>query len=440
MNTTNDAATVTSTVSGNSDITLLAQATTPEATVAAPAAAAAAAAPGLGTITGATAGVTVVRAGNQIPVDSAMNLLEGDKVVVPKDGSANVTFPGSKPGQIPINGVFSGGSEAVIGLSNPASGIQQVTVDMVQGDLFVVPQEVLERDSVAVRKKSSGGGAGLAALGLLGLAGLAGLGKDDENGTAGPAGPAGDPGLPGPTGPAGEPGTPGATGAAGPGIGILDQNFLDTVSGATGNALDPVVGTGGLAGDTGTLDNLLAGVLVDQNGLLLNTDALGGGGLPGGDLLGGDLLGGLLGGGLPSLPGVPALPGVQASDLGSLASTDALSAITDLPGQLGGILGGGSEGLPVVGGLLDGVLGSVNPGLSASATGGEALPGLLAPVTSLLDVGGLPVLGSLTSLIPGSVAVETPDASAPASPLPLSSVLSILETLPLSGLLNAAAP
>ena len=388
MTTSIDAANVTSTVSGNSDITLLAQATAPEATVAAPAAApAAAAAPGLGTITGATAGVKVVRGGNEIPVDSALNLLEGDKVVVPKDGSANVTFPGGKPGQIPINGVFSGGSEAVIGLSNPASGIQQVTVDMVQGDLFVVPQEVLERDSVAVRKKSSGGGAGLAALGLLGLAGLAGLGKDDENGTPGPTGPSGDPGVVGPTGPSGE---PGATGPAGPGLGILDQNFLDTVSGATGNALDPVVGTGGLAGDTGTLDNLLAGVLVDQNGLLLNTDALGGGlpGLPGADgltgLLDGTPLGGLLGGGLPALPGLPGIPGLQSANL-----TDVIPSAGGLD-VLTGLLptAGGAEGLPVVGGLLDSV---------TSVGGGEGgVTGLLAPVTSLLDVGGgIPVLGGL---------------------------------------------
>lgn len=429
MNTSNDAATLTTTVAENSDTTLLAQAAAPEAAAAAtPAAATApavAAAPGLGTITGATAGVTVVRAGNQIPVDSAMNLLEGDKVIVPKDGSANVSFPGSKPGQIPINGVFSGGSEAVIGVSNPASGIQQVTVDMVQGDLFVVPQEVLERDSVAVRKKSSGGGAGLAALGLLGLAGLAGLGKDDENGTAGPAGPAGEPGPIGATGAAGE---PGATGAAGPGLGILDQNFLDTVSGATGNALDPVVGTGGLAGDTGTLDNLLAGVLVDQNGLLLNTDALGGDGLPGlpgtdalTGLLDGTPLGGLLGGGLPALPGLPGVPGLQSANLTDvIPSAGGLDVLTGLLPSAGG-----AEDLPVVGGLLNSV---------TSIGGGEGgLTGLLAPVTSLLDVGGgIPVLGGL---IPGAEPADS-GAAAPASPLPLSSVLGLLEGLPVGGLLS----
>lgn len=439
MNTSNDAATVTSAVAGNSDITLLAQATTPEAAaVATPAAAtpAAAAAPGLGTITGATAGVTVLRAGNQIPVDSAMNLLEGDKVVVPKDGSANVSFPGSKAGQIPINGVFSGGSEAVIGLSNPASGIQQVTVDMVQGDLFVVPQEVLERDSVAVRKKSSGGGGlGLAALGLLGLAGLAGLGKDDEEGATGPTGPAGDLGQPGPTGAAGEPGTPGATGAPGPGLGVLDQNFLDTVSGLTGNALDPVVGTGGLAGDTGTVDNLLAGVLVDQNGLLLNTDALGGGGLPGGDLLGGDLLGGLLGGGLPTLPGVPALPGIPTLQASGLDG----SSLTALPTQLSDILSTGPSGVPVVGGLLDGILGATNPSAAATLTGGEAVSSLI-PSTALLS--DMPLLGSLTSLIPGSAsaAADSGGVEATPSPLPLNSVQTLLTDLPLVSVLGGLLP
>lgn len=431
MTTSIDAANVTSTVSGNSDITLLAQATAPEATVAAPAAAQTApAAPGLGTITGATAGVKVVRGGNEIPVDSALNLLEGDKVVVPKDGSANVTFPGGKPGQIPINGVFSGGSEAVIGLSNPASGIQQVTVDMVQGDLFVVPQEVLERDSVAVRKKSSGGGAGLAALGLLGLAGLAGLGKDDGEGSPGPQGPQGAQGTPGTPG---TPGEPGATGPAGPGLGILDQNFLDTVSGATGNALNPVVGVGGLAGDTGTLDNLLAGVLVDQNGLLLNTDALGGGGLPGlpgadglTGLLDGTPLGGLLGGGLPALPGLPGVPGLQSSNItDALPGAGSLDVLTSLPTQLTGLLpsAGGADGVPLVGGLL---------GSLPSADGGVGgVSSILAPVTELLDLGsGVPVLGSL---VPGGAAQGA--GLDVASPLPLSSVLGLLNSLPTTGLL-----
>lgn len=355
------------------DVTLLAQA--------APATAAAAPAlSGLGVITGATNGVEIVRGGSRIPVDSTQQLLAGDRVVVPKDGSANVTFPGPGANKTPLNGVFSGGTDAVIGVKTLAPGVEQVTVDVVSGDLFIAAPDAADAASVAVKKKGAAGaagdGLGLAALGLLGLAGLAGLlsnsddGNDGASGGTGPAVPTGPtgpgptdptgpaiptgptgpsvptgptgPAIPtGPTGPTGDPtgptGSTGPTGATGPtadptgptgstgptadptgpsggtgsGFGLLNQGLLDTVNGLVGGALSAVVGAGGLVGDTGAVDSLLAGALTGQDGLILPVN----GGLPG---LPGD------GGGLPGLPGGAGVGG--------------------LPGL--------GDGLPLVGGLL----------------------------------------------------------------------------------------
>lgn len=388
---------------------LLAQATT-ETAAAAAGAGGAAAAPALAVLTGASAGVEIVRGGSRIPVTSEQVLQVGDKVLVPKDGSANVVFPSPGGNKAPLTGVFSGGTEAVIGVRPLAAGVDQVQVDMVSGELFMGATDAQDIASVAVKKAGSAGlaGAGLGVLGLLGLAGLArdngddgdsgsGTGTPGADGAAGPAGPAGAAGPSGPAGADGADGADGAAGAAGESFGLVDQQLLDTVN--AGGSLDPVVGVGGLAGDTGPLDSLTSGALVDNRGLVLDTGAAGGGlgGLPGGSDPTGALTGllGGLGGGLPT--GATAVGGDAGGVpvLGGLLTEGAPLAAVE------GLLGGAAlptDGAGALTGTVTGLLGSA----PALPVGGEA-PALpldtgalasitsLAPVTQILSLGQLPL-------------------------------------------------
>ncbi|MES2424214.1 MAG: hypothetical protein V4562_07285 [Pseudomonadota bacterium] len=157
------------------------------AAIAAPEAVAAPAS--LGTLSGATAGTQIIRGDARIPVDGSANLMAGDRVLVPQGGSANVTFPGPTPNKAPMNGVLSGGADALIGVKQLTPGVEQVVVDLAAGDLFMaLPDELADAASVAVRKKAAASAGsifdslGLAALGLGGLAALSSGGGSSDSG------------------------------------------------------------------------------------------------------------------------------------------------------------------------------------------------------------------------------------------------------------------
>ena len=96
---------------------------------------------GVGTISGATDGVQIIRGGQQIGVTGEQALLAGDRVIVPEGGSANVSFPGSGANEAPLAGTFTGGTDATIGTTPQPGGGQQVTVDLAAGDLVVTPDD-----------------------------------------------------------------------------------------------------------------------------------------------------------------------------------------------------------------------------------------------------------------------------------------------------------
>ena len=132
--------------------------------------------PTSGVLSGASKGVEIVRDGARIPVDAATALQVGDRVVVPDGGTANVAFPASAANPNPLIGVFSGGSDAVIGVKSLAPGVDQVVVDLAAGDFVVAPPDMTQiESSLLVRKKGAVADVGgwLLPLGLLGLAGAA---------------------------------------------------------------------------------------------------------------------------------------------------------------------------------------------------------------------------------------------------------------------------
>jgi hypothetical protein len=132
---------------------------------------------GLGSLSNATPGTVVMRDGVKIPVDGSQTLMAGDRVMVPDGGHANVLFPGSASNKAPLAGVFTGGTDATIGSTKLAGGLEQVNVDVASGDLQVTPPDSdADAAALAVTKKlSAGSGIGLGefALGALGAVGLA---------------------------------------------------------------------------------------------------------------------------------------------------------------------------------------------------------------------------------------------------------------------------
>lgn len=360
----------------------------------------------IGALTTATTGTMVVREGVRIPVEGPGVLRVGDRLVVPPNGSANVVFPApdttNKP---PVPGVFTGGSEAVLGATQLSPGVQQVDVELLSGDLLFANPLPEGDTTVAVRKPGAPAavvddswliGGGL--LGMLAVGGLLANRNDDDNASpaASPTSPApgggtsgGTPVSPPPTtpvtpgvaGPAAPPGTaspvdapatnPGATPNANTGDGGLGDllNGLpllgDLLGGGGGNG-GGGSGSGGSAG-AGSSGDLLGGLL---GGLPLLGGVLGGGGAAGdgesGGAGAGDLLGGLLGGGGGGASAPTATPTSGTSILGGSASG----------GLLGGLLGGGGP-QPMAVGMPTADAGSG----SGAATSANPLAGLLGGLT-----------------------------------------------------------
>lgn len=323
----------------------------------------------LGTLTDATAGTTVVRDGARLPVEGPGILRVGDRLTVPPNGSANVVFPGPD-GAAPLAGVFTGGTEAVLGATALSPGVQQVDVALVSGDLLFATAPPEGNTTVAVRKQGAspvgddslvvGGGV----LGLLLLGGVLANGNSDDAPSSAPTAPGtggtGSTGVVMPTGPTGSASGPtggtGATGTTDSGTGPTGaSNPADASAGATGptNTTDPTAGpTGPDAGDGGNAGSAPSGL----GGLLSGLPALGG--LLGGDAAAGGGTGsngsasGELGdNGQPLDSGQPAapVPGLGGGGLGGLTgllsatplpigASPAGAAATDNP--LAGLLGG----------------------------------------------------------------------------------------------------
>ncbi len=280
-----------------------------------------------------------------------------------------MVFPGPD-GAAPLAGVFTGGTEAVLGATALSPGVQQVDVALVSGDLLFATALPEGNTTVAVRKQGAspvgddslvvGGGV----LGLLLLGGVLANGNSDDAPSSAPTAPGtggtGSTGAVTPTGPAGSASGPtggtGATGTTDSGTGPTGaSNPADASAGATGptNTTDPTAGpTGPDAGDGGNAGSAPSGL----GGLLSGLPALGG--LLGGDAAAGGGTGsngsasGELGdNGQPLDSGQPAapVPGLGGGGLGGLAgllsatplpigASPAGAAATDNP--LAGLLGG----------------------------------------------------------------------------------------------------
>ncbi len=329
----------------------------------------------LGTLTDATAGTTVVRDGVRIPVEGPGILRVGDRLTVPPNGSANVVFPGPDgANQPPLAGVFTGGTEAVLGARPLSPGVQQVDVELVSGDLLFATAPPEGTTAVAVRKQGAstagddslvvGGGV----LGLLLLGGVLANGNNGDDPSSTPSGATGTTpggtggsGVVAPTGPTGSTSGPtggtGATGTTDSGTGPTGATSpTEAPTGATGptNTTDPTAGpTGPDTGDGGSgggtpsgLGGLLSG-LPALGDLLGGGAALGGGtgsnGAPSGEL--GDN-GQPLDSGQPSAPvsglggagGLGGLPGLLSAAPLPIGASPAGAAATDNP--LASLLGG----------------------------------------------------------------------------------------------------
>ncbi len=140
---------------------------------------------GLGVITEASPGTQIVRDGANVPVTSKQALVPGDRVIVPKDGFANVVLPGRQPGEVPITGTFTGGSEALVNLKPGANGLaDQLQVELVTGDLVVAgAEETAKVTTLAVKKPgtTSEGAGWLLPLALGGLIGALAASNDDDD-------------------------------------------------------------------------------------------------------------------------------------------------------------------------------------------------------------------------------------------------------------------
>ncbi|MFA6615785.1 MAG: hypothetical protein WCS60_06840, partial [Hydrogenophaga sp.] len=150
--------------------------------------AAASGARALGNLSQATPGVEIIRDGQSIPVQGSAPLLVGDRVVVPEGGQAAVTFPGPGGSPSPLSGVLTGGSDATFSTTRLPSGMEQVTVDVAQGDLIVQSDDSSDAAALMVKKSvpALAGGMSLGdfALGALGVGALAALLDDDDDAPA----------------------------------------------------------------------------------------------------------------------------------------------------------------------------------------------------------------------------------------------------------------
>lgn len=378
-------------VAQNTAAPLAVVAAAPEAAIGAPA--------NLGTLSGASPGTQIIRGDARIPVDGQANLMPGDRVIVPQNGSANVTFPGPTPNKAPLTGVLAGGTDATIGVKQVVPGVEQVVVDVAAGDMFMAsPDELADAASVAVRKKAAAAAGsildnfGLAALGIGGLAALASGrgGSDSGTGAATMMPPPGSGGGTGNTG--------GETGGGNTGGGNTGGG--NTGGGNTGGGTTPTPTAGnGLLSPTATA--------VDHA-----TDVLGGGILAGSGLPGlakpvdgvVSELTGALNGALSPLVG----DSFNANNPNNFDPVD--HAVTNITGTVA----------PAVTPIVDGLLGSgataslVNPivtqvdyvtdalsGLANSAGLGELANGLYAVEHVLTPVTNL--LGDVTSGLVGTV-------------------------------------
>lgn len=336
----------------------------------------------VGTLSEATPGTTVLRDGVRLAVEGPGLLRVGDRIVVPQNGSANVVFPGpDTAGKLPVAGVLTGGTEAVIGVNVLSPGVEQVDVELVTGDVvFAVPPPE-DNTTVAVRRKGTGPvgddslvvGGGL--LGLLVLGGALANGNDDDTATGattpapgtgsggmltptGASGPTGASDPSGPTGTSGPAGSTGSTGATGPTETPIGSGTTDPTPGPTGADGADTPGTpqlGGLLGSIPGLSGLLGnglpppGELLPAPGDLVTGGGTAGGGAaqPPGEL--GD--NGLPLDSAPPTSPVPGLGGLGA--LGGLGGLGGLLSGTPLP--LGGNTGTGAATENPLSGLLGGL-------------------------------------------------------------------------------------
>lgn len=446
MNTTQETNAKES-VASEMDGVLLAQATV------APEAAVAAAGPvsPLGVLSGASPGVEIVRAGARVPVQGPVALQVGDKVIVPDGGTAKVDFPASAANQTPLEGVFAGGTQAVIGAKPIGGGVTQVLVELEAGDFIVAPPDLSQiESSLAVRKKGQAGeeGYGLLPLALLGLAAAAlGSGGGDDPTPTEP--PVTQPPVTQP--PVTEPPVtqPPVTDPppADPGLGFLTPTAI-----VVDNLTDALANPGGVGGNNGAADALggLGGSLAPVDGLVYSvTDAVNGlvaplvgveffanspNSLDSVDVLGTDVTGLVQS---PLMPVVDTLLGsgttqtlINPLNLQVDFVSDGLNNLLNGSGLLGGVQSTGAGGLlePLTGvlGSFGGVAGGIAPaGNTGNSLTGESTPSnSLVPVLNLLDN----VSGSGQVQSPVAPLSSTSSASGPA--LPFESIL--------GGLLTAA--
>lgn len=388
---------------------------------------------GLGVITEASPGTQIVRDGARLPVEGKQALVPGDRVVVPKDGFANVVLPGRQPGETPLAGTFTGGTEAVVGLKPGAAGVaDQLQVELVSGDLIVNgAEEAAKATTLAVKKPGSAGegaGAGwLLPLALGGLIGaLAARGNDDDNTNQSPTTPTNPTTPTDPTTPTTPPNptTPPVTTVQG----LLDpaNTLVNNLTNAVGTPAAAAPGVGGVLAvvDTavGTVTNAGNGALAPLLGDQFNPNTPNA--LDPVDTAVAQLtapLTNVLGGVLdPSLGA-----GTVASLINPLnAQVDFLTdgVATLLGGGTGGSLLGitSTDATPNGNGLLDpasALVDKLTDGLDSGLLAGAGLGGVLEPVDSL--VGTVTNLGNnlTTPLLGQTFSPATPNSLDPADAL-----------------------
>ncbi|MES2423287.1 MAG: hypothetical protein V4562_02585 [Pseudomonadota bacterium] len=431
----------------------------------------------LGVLSDASKGVEIVRGGTRLPAEGSAALQLGDRVIVPEGGSANVAFPASASNPNPLVGVFSGGSEAVIGVKTIAPGVDQVVVDLAAGDFIVAPPDFTQiESSLLVRKKAAvadGGLGWLLPLGLLGLAGLAGsgggggdntdtgtgtgtgVGTDTGTGTGigtdTGTGIGTDTGTGTGTGTDTGTGTGTDTGTGAEGMGFLDptatlvDNLTDALEGPSGAAEAPADGAakaelGGLASGLGTslqpVDDLVASVTDAGNGLLApvvgeeffaddpnSLDSV--------DALAADVTGGVV-----SVPVTPLVDSILGNGVTATLISPAdlqVDFVTDgLTNALGssGLLGvGETAGVGGLLGPLTGMFGSLGGagsvlapvGALGNTATGENTPGVVVGSGSefVENVSG-------NGSTPGAIPPISSSTDAASNPSPLAPILSML--------------
>lgn len=432
MNTTQETNAKES-IASEMDGVLLAQATvTPEAAVAA-----AGPVSPLGVLSGASPGVEIVRAGARVPVQGPVALQVGDKVIVPDGGTAKVDFPASAANQTPLEGVFAGGTQAVIGAKPIGGGVTQVLVELEAGDFIVAPPDLSQiESSLAVRKKGQAGeeGYGLLPLALLGLAAAAlGSGGGGDDSTPPPTEPpVTQPPVTEP--PVTEPPVtqpPVTDPPVDPGLGFLTPTAI-----VVDNLTDALANPGGVGGNNGAADALggLGGSLAPVDDLVYSvTDAVNGlvaplvgaeffadspNSLDSLDVLGTDVTGLVQ---APIMPVVDTLLGtgttqtlINPLNLQVDFVSDGLNTLLNGSGLLGGVQGSGAGGLlaPLtdVLGSLGGMSDVIAPlgGTGSMITGENTPSNGLSPIINLLNnsTGNGTVSSPIASLSSTSTATD----------------------------------